>query len=58
MNLVSIAVRNIGRNRFRAVMTVLGVAVAVVAFVMLRTVVTATNVAVTHAAQDRVATRH
>lgn len=58
MNLVSIAVRNIGRNRFRAAMTVLGVAVAVVAFVMLRTVITATNVSVTHAAQDRVATRH
>lgn len=58
MNLASIAVRNLGRNRFRAVMTVVGVAVAVVAFVMLRTVITATNVAVTHAAQDRVATRH
>ena len=58
MNLASIAVRNIGRNRFRAAMTVLGVAVAVVAFVLLRTVITATNVAVTHAAQDRVATRH
>lgn len=58
MNLTSIAVRNVWRNRFRAAMTVLGVAVAVVAFVMLRTVVTATNVAVTYAAQDRVATRH
>ncbi len=58
MTLVSIAVRNVGRNRFRALMTVLGVAVAVMAFVMLRTVVTASNAAVTFAAQDRVATRH
>jgi len=58
VNLASIAVRNVWRNRFRAFMTVLGVAVAVMAFVMLRTVVTASNVAVTHAAQDRVGTRH
>lgn len=58
MTLGSIAVRNVWRNRFRAAMTVLGVAVAVMAFVMLRTVVTATDASVTFAAQDRVATRH
>lgn len=58
MTLFTIAVRNVWRNRFRAAMTVAGVAVAVVAFVLLRTVVTASSVAVTHAAQDRVATRH
>lgn len=58
MNLATIALRNVWRNRLRALMTVAGVAVAVVAFVLLRTVVTATEVAVTHAAQDRVGTRH
>lgn len=58
MNLVSLAARNVLRNRARTVLTVLGVAVAIVAFVLLRTVVTAWNVAVDHAAKDRVATRH
>ncbi len=58
MNLVTLGAGNLSRNRFRTVMTVLGVAVAVVAFVLLRTVVTATEVAVTHAAHDRIGTRH
>jgi putative ABC transport system permease protein len=58
VNLVSLAVRNVGRNRFRTSLTVLGVAVAVVAFVLLRTVISSMEVAVTHAAHDRIGIRH
>ncbi|WP_433928920.1 ABC transporter permease [Sorangium cellulosum] len=58
MNLVSVAARNVLRNKFRTVLTVIGAAVAVLAFVLLRTVLTAWNVAADHAAKDRIATRH
>ncbi len=58
MNLASLATRNVGRNRFRTTLTLLGVAVAVVAFVMLRTVISSMEVAVTHAAHDRIGIRH
>ena len=58
MNLGSLGARNVLRNRFRAVLTVLGVAVAIVAFVMLRTVLAAWTSAAEYAAKDRVVTRH
>lgn len=58
MTLFSVAARNIGRNKFRTVFTILGAAVAVLAFVLLRTVLSAWNVAADHAAKDRLATRH
>jgi putative ABC transport system permease protein len=58
VNLVSLAVRNVGRNRFRTSLTLVGVAVAVVAFVLLRTVISSMAVAVTHAAHDRIGIRH
>ncbi|WP_438023876.1 ABC transporter permease [Sorangium sp. So ce233] len=58
MNLVSVAARNVLRNKFRTLLTVIGAAVAVLAFVLLRTVLTAWNVAADHAAKDRIATRH
>lgn len=38
MNLTLVAVRNLKRNRFRSLMTIAGVAVAVLTFVLLRTV--------------------
>ncbi len=58
MRLSTLGVRNVLRSRFRSVMTVLGVAVAILAFVMLRTVLSAWTMAAEFAAQDRVVTRH
>jgi len=58
VNLGSIAARNIGRNKVRTAMTVLGGVVALTAFVLIRTVIAAWNVAVEYAAKDRLATRH
>ncbi|WP_437285940.1 ABC transporter permease [Sorangium sp. So ce406] len=58
MNLVSVAARNVLRNKFRTLLTVIGAVVAVLAFVLLRTVLSAWNVAADHAAKDRIATRH
>jgi putative ABC transport system permease protein len=53
-----IAVKNVGRNLFRAVLTMVGVAVAMLAFVLLRTVLSAWTAGAEQSAQDRVATRH
>ena len=58
MTLWSVAARNTLRNKFRTLMTVLGGAVAVLVFVLLRTVLYAWNVGVDYAAKDRLATRH
>lgn len=58
MTLVGLAARNAFRNRGRMVLTVAGVAVAIVAFVLLRTVVYSWNIAGEVAAKDRIATRH
>jgi len=58
MNLVSVAAKNVGRNKGRSVMTVLGAAIAIVLFVLLQTVLSAWNVGVEAAAKDRIGTRH
>ena len=58
MNIVSVAARNVLRNKGRTALTVFGAAVAVLAFVLLRTVLAAWNVAADYAAKDRIATRH
>jgi putative ABC transport system permease protein len=58
MTLRRIAVRNLSRNKFRVLLTIFGVAVAVVAFVLLRTVVWAWESGKEFAANDRVVTRH
>lgn len=58
MNLVSVAAKNVGRNKGRSFMTVLGAAIAILAFILLRTVLSAWNVGIDAAAKDRIATRH
>lgn len=58
MTLTSVAVKNIGRNLFRTVLTILGVLVAMMAFLLLRTVISSWLMGVELAAKDRVATRH
>ena len=58
MSIYGIALRNVWRNKFRVVLTILGVAIAIVAFVALRTVIDAWEVGVENAAKDRIGTRH
>lgn len=58
MSIAGLAVRNILRNKIRTFLTVCGVAIAIVGFVMLQTVLTAWTAAADHAAKDRIATRH
>jgi putative ABC transport system permease protein len=58
MNMGLVAVRNLGRNKLRTLLTIAGVSVAIVTFILLRTVLSAWTVAADHAAKDRVGTRH
>jgi putative ABC transport system permease protein len=58
VTLWSVAARNTLRNRFRTLMTVLGGAIAIVAFILLRTVLSAWSAGVEFAAKDRLATRN
>jgi putative ABC transport system permease protein len=58
IKLFLIAARNLMRNKGRTLLTVLGAAVAVLAFVMLRTVLWAWTAAAEYSAKDRIATRH
>lgn len=58
MTFASLAVRNLARNRFRVLLTVAGVAVAILAFLLLRTVIWAWASGSQRAAKDRIVTRH
>jgi putative ABC transport system permease protein len=58
VTLTQLAFRNLWRNRIRTVLTILGVAVAVLAFVTLRTLVWSWTSSAEFAAKDRVVTRH
>lgn len=58
MSFVGLVLKNALRSKLRTLLTVLGVALAIVAFVFLQTVLTAWKAAAEHAAQDRIAIRH
>jgi putative ABC transport system permease protein len=58
MKIFLIALRNLKRNKLRTFLTVLGAAVAILAFVGLRTVLSAWGAAAEFAAKDRLVTRH
>ena len=58
MNMFAVSVRNLGRNRLRTLLTIAGASVAIVTFVLLRTVLSAWTAGADHAAKDRIATRH
>lgn len=58
MTLPGLAARNLQRNRLRTVLTVGGVAIAVLAFILIRTVIAAWEIGATTAAKDRLVTRH
>ena len=58
IGLLRIAARNLTRNWLRTILTVLGSAVALIAFVMLRTVLSSWEVGAEYAAKDRLGTRH
>jgi putative ABC transport system permease protein len=58
LELIKLILRNTLRHKLRSVLTVLGLAVAVMAFVLLRTVVTAWYAGVEASAPNRLITRH
>jgi putative ABC transport system permease protein len=58
VTIVGIGIRNVWRNKMRTILTVLGGAVAVIAFVVFRTIIASWNAGADYAAKDRLATRH
>jgi len=58
MKIFSIILRNAFRHRLRSILTIAGIATAVMAFGLLRTVIGAWNAGVTNAASNRMIVRH
>lgn len=58
MNTLGLSARNLSRNRFRTALTILGVIVAMLAFLSLRTVIYSWTVAAEVAPKDRLVTRN
>ena len=58
MSILKIVLRNAFRHRLRTVLTIFGIATAVMAFGLIRTIVTAWNAGVEASAANRMITRH
>lgn len=58
MKLMRLVFRNLFRHRLRTTLTIVGIATAVMAFGLIRTIVDAWNAGVTNAAANRLITRH
>jgi putative ABC transport system permease protein len=58
MHVIRLVLKNLNRHRLRLALTILGMAIAVTAVGLLRTVVTAWNAGVDTAASNRMITRH
>lgn len=58
MQLATIAIRNIGRNKLRTFLTLLVSVICIIAFLIFRTVLWSWNAAAEQAATDRIGTRH
>jgi putative ABC transport system permease protein len=58
MNLPLLAARNVLRNKGRTIWTIVGVVIALLAFMLLRTVLTSWNEATEYGAKDRLAIRN
>jgi putative ABC transport system permease protein len=58
VTIVGIGMRNVWRNKARAILTIFGGAIAVVAFVVFRTILSSWEAGAEYAAKDRLATRH
>jgi len=58
VTLSGLALRNMARNRFRVALTALAVAISVIAFLLLRTVIWSLSSGADWAAKDRLVTRH
>jgi putative ABC transport system permease protein len=58
VTLTGLAIKNVMRNKFRAILTIIGVAVATLTFIMLRTLVSSWADAADYAVKDRLVTRH
>jgi putative ABC transport system permease protein len=58
MGLATIAARNIWRNKLRTVLTLLGVTISVLTFLLLRTFIWSWTASAEQGAKDRIGTRH
>ena len=58
MTLVGVAARNVLRNKFRSILTIVGISVAVLTFVLIRTVLYSWTSASDYAQKDRLVTRN